>query len=488
MFSHSVDNFENTGSQEGHRTLVVHECLTVAHKLGKYHRWQRRVAPGDRDKEDWSAEVKPGPKDFRYKYSTALELLGTAQSPTFGHPRLLSRCYDNVYHQGQFIGRLTARGKPPTEDNTWDVYNREYAEVVARIKDALDLDHLSAREFPVPYNPIPCSLKNPDIILHPEEFAKRQNLPPPAPGRVKPARDYEVDGAVGLVDVSWTQKIPGIEEDAIDRDPRYNQYPYQEGDEADEEEDMDVEGPTVSDAGAPAPRVYSEARPRRPGAEYESGDGDSTPGVTPRSTHTDTDAATEFDTLRVGTPHPEHRHVALPSVELRDTCGTAPLTDPLAAFSQSVGQATARLVTAQMFGRFKDPVTAGMERPADVSDDAEKALRERIQQRRLAQAQPQRGREVAPTAGRGSIFQWLGGRPGSPAGEEKFQVRPEMTPRKIERGGNLAMVPMCPRSRPVAPNRDIKGEVHPGDATRLTPRRKRRTADRSVPQLAKTGR
>ena len=108
MFSHSVDNFENTGSQEGHRTLVVHECLTVAHKLGKYHRWQRRVAPEDRDKEDWSAEVKPGPKDFRYKYSSALDLLGTAQSPTFAHPRLLGRCYDNVYHQGRFIGILSA--------------------------------------------------------------------------------------------------------------------------------------------------------------------------------------------------------------------------------------------------------------------------------------------------------------------------------------------------------------------------------------------
>ena len=134
------------------------------------------------------------------------------------------------------------------------------------------------------------------------------------------------------------------------------------------------------------------------------------------------------------TPHPEHHHVILPSVELRDTCGTAPLTDPLAAFSQSVGQATARLVTAQMFGRFRDPVTTGMERPAEVSDDVEKAIWERIQQRRLAQAQPQRGWEVAPTTSHGSVFQRLGGRPGSPAGEEKFQVQPEMTPRKIERG------------------------------------------------------
>ena len=427
MFSHSIDNFENTGSQEGHRTLVVHECLTVAHKLGKYHRWQRRVAPEDRHKEDWNAEVKPGPKDFRYKYSTALQLLGTAQSPTFGHPRLLGRCYDNVYHQGRFIGKLTARGHPPTEENTKEVYNREYAEVCGRIQNSLDLDDLSAREFSVPYDPIPCSLKNPDIILHPEAFAKRRNLPPPAPGRQKPARDYEVDGAVALVDVSWSQRIPGIEEDDIDRDPRYNQYPYQEGDELDEEEDMDTVEPTATGTGALPPRPHAVGR--RPEAEYESGDGDGTPGDTPRSTHTDTDAATEFDTLRVGTPRPEHRHVALPDAGLRGPGGDAALTGPLAAFSQSVGEAAAKLVTTQMFGRFHDPATAGLPRPAAVSDEAEKALRERFHQRRLAQAQTQRSREAAST-GRGTVFQRLG----APVQEESFQVRPEMTPRKIERG------------------------------------------------------
>ena len=108
MFSHSVDNFENTGSQEGHRTLVIHECLTVAHKLGKFHRWQRNVPPEDWDKKDWKAEVKPGPKDFRYKYSIALEFLGMAHSPTFAHPWLLGRCYDNVYHQDRFTGKLPA--------------------------------------------------------------------------------------------------------------------------------------------------------------------------------------------------------------------------------------------------------------------------------------------------------------------------------------------------------------------------------------------
>ena len=127
--------------------------------------------------------------------------------------------------------------------------------MVARIKDLLDLDHLSNREFSVPYHPILCSLKNLDIILHPDEFAKRQSIPPPAPGRVRPAWDYNVDGIVGLVDVSWTQRIPGIVEDAIDKDPRYNQYLYQEGNEEDYKEDMDVEESAVLDAGASSSRV-----------------------------------------------------------------------------------------------------------------------------------------------------------------------------------------------------------------------------------------
>ena len=40
MFSHYVNHLECTGSLEGHRTLMVHECLVVAASLGRYHRWQ----------------------------------------------------------------------------------------------------------------------------------------------------------------------------------------------------------------------------------------------------------------------------------------------------------------------------------------------------------------------------------------------------------------------------------------------------------------
>ena len=51
MFSHYINHLENTGALEGHWTLMVHECLTVASALGHFHQWQRRVELGDRDKE-----------------------------------------------------------------------------------------------------------------------------------------------------------------------------------------------------------------------------------------------------------------------------------------------------------------------------------------------------------------------------------------------------------------------------------------------------
>ena len=138
--------------------------------------------------------------------------------------------------------------------------------------------------------------------------------------------------------------------------------------------------------------------------------------------------AANLDTLQVGTPHPEYHHMVPPSDEPRNVFGTVTQTDPeaVAAFMASVGQATAKLVSAQIFGQFKDTTTTGRERPAqsvDVTDDAEWALRERIRQRRLQKS-----------TRRESVFQRLGGRAGSPTGEGQFQVRPEMTPRKVERG------------------------------------------------------
>ena len=118
MFLHYINHLENTGALEGHWTLMVYKCLTVASAFGRFHCWQRWVKPEDHDKLDWEKVLVIGVGDFRHKYSPVLVLLGSAQHPTYVHLKLLGQCYDNIYHQGQLIGDLPAYGKPPTREQT----------------------------------------------------------------------------------------------------------------------------------------------------------------------------------------------------------------------------------------------------------------------------------------------------------------------------------------------------------------------------------
>ena len=96
--------------------------------LGRYHRWQHRVnlQKISGENADWN-KIPTIPKgDFRLKYSSALTLLGNAQNPAYAHPKLLGCSYDNVYYNGQLIGDLPARGKPPTVEQSKKVYTQEY--------------------------------------------------------------------------------------------------------------------------------------------------------------------------------------------------------------------------------------------------------------------------------------------------------------------------------------------------------------------------
>ena len=237
MFSHYINHIENTGSLEGHRMLMAHECLMVAVTLGRFHCWQRWVEPAGRDKPNWMKVPTISAGDFRYKYSPALDLLGNAQHLTYAHPKLLGQCFDNVYHQGQLIGDLLAQGKPPSKEQTQKIYNQEYEEVVARIENTLDLTD----ESPT-YPLVPTSLHNQEIVLHPRLFWEQWGLLELRPCCMPEPREYELDGARGLIDLSWFQWAPQMQPNDIDRDPRYSQYPYQEADEYEEdEEDMEVD-------------------------------------------------------------------------------------------------------------------------------------------------------------------------------------------------------------------------------------------------------
>ena len=196
MFSHYVHQLENSGSLEGHRTLMVHECLMVAAALGWYHWWQCQVSHQDRENSDWNKVPAVAKDDFRHIYSPVLTLLGSVQNPAYAHPKLLGHCYDNVYHNRWFIGDLLARRKLPTEEQTKKVYNQEYEEVVARIENTLNL----MDESPL-YSMIPTSLVNLDILLPHRLFQEHCGLPEILPGCNPDPREYEMEGARGLIDL-----------------------------------------------------------------------------------------------------------------------------------------------------------------------------------------------------------------------------------------------------------------------------------------------
>ena len=156
-----------------------------------------------------------GKDDFRHKYSPVLTLLGNAQNPAYAHPKLLGCCYDNIYHNGWFIGDLPARAKTPTEEQTKKIYNQEYEEVVARIEHMLNLMDESPS-----YSMIPTSLINPDIVLPHRLFWECHGFP------------------------EIPKNMPIFQLDDVDHDPQFNQYPYQEGDDYDYDDDgeeMEVE-------------------------------------------------------------------------------------------------------------------------------------------------------------------------------------------------------------------------------------------------------
>ena len=217
MFSHFVHQLENSGSIKGHQTLIVHECLQVAAALGHYHRWQcwANLQEVSSENADWNKIPTVTKGDFRFKYSSALTLLGNAQNPAYAHPKLLGCCYDNVYYNGRFMGDLPARGKLPTEEQSKKVYTQEYQEVVARIENSFDLTEESPS-----YSVAPTSLVNPDIVLPHRLFWECRGLPEIPPDQNPEPREYEMDGAWGLVDLDWSQGMPIFQLDDIDRDPQ----------------------------------------------------------------------------------------------------------------------------------------------------------------------------------------------------------------------------------------------------------------------------
>ena len=236
-------------------------------------------------------------------------------------------------------------------------------------------------------------------------------------------QDFEFDGVWGLVDMSWSQQIPQIQPDDIDKDPKYNQYPYQEVDEyGDEEEEMEVDDQALGNAGGAcmAAPTGTQCSYRRPEATYTTMT-DQTPG-SPRSIHTDTEVAIEMGSLTVSSSRPEARKVVPRAVLSQEPERT--LSTPDLVSSLTKGMAAAATEILEKFAHLP---------PVDDATDA--ALWECFQQWRAAVSQP------APTStavtGRTSALDRLGHHRQSPQKEDQWQPRLEMTPWKIERGQQL---------------------------------------------------
>ena len=168
------------------------------------------------------------------------------------------------------------------------MYTQEYQEVVTWIENSIDL-----MEESLSYPVVPTSLVNPDIVLPHNLFL-----------------EYEMDGARGLKDLDWSQCTPIFHPDDIDRDPRFTQYPFQEGDDLDDDdEEMEVENRPSGGAGdaSMAPPTNTRCFYQRLPATY-SFESAQTPGL-PWSTHTDMDTAMEMGGLSVAPRGPDQHHV-----------------------------------------------------------------------------------------------------------------------------------------------------------------------------------
>ena len=226
------------------------------------------------------------------------------------------------------------------------------------------------------YSMVPTSLVNPDIVLPHHEFQKHCGLPELPQGRGPEQREYTMDGARGLVDLDWSQQNPIFHPDDIDRDPRFNQYPYPDDDlDYDDEEEMETDYQNAPQGGAGDTHVATPASARhccyRPLATYSMQTSQGQTSVMPQSTHTDTDTAMEMCGLSMTPRGPDTRRVPP-----RAKAPTAPESMSTPELAAMVAPGVSAAAT-QILERYARPPNEAERPPVDQVADA--ALRERLQ-------------------------------------------------------------------------------------------------------------
>ena len=239
-----------------------------------------------------------------------------------------------------------------------------------------------------------------------------------------------MDGVRGLIDLDWSQRMPIFHPDDIDRDPRFTQYPFQEGDDLDDYWQGGDGGwePAVGHGAGDtsmAPPTSTRRTYQCLPATY-SFESAQTLG-SPWSTHTDTDTTMEMGGLSVAPGGPDLRHItpraSIPPVTQRT------MSTPNLAATVARGVAAA---TTEILERFTQPlqVNEADHPPVDLAANA--TIWECFQ--RCLAATPQTTPTGQAATGRTSAFDRLGHRTPTFQEESKWAPHPEMTPHKIDRG------------------------------------------------------
>ena len=227
-----------------------------------------------------------------------------------------------------------------------------------------------------------------------------------------------MDGAWGLVDLDWSQHMPIFHPDDIDHDPRFSQYPFQEGDdyEDNDEEDMKVERQLPGGAGdaSMAPPTNTRCTYQRLPATY-SFESAQTLG-SPWSTHTDTDTAMEMGGLSMVSGGPDLHHITpragVPPV------AQGPMSIPDLAASVARGVAAAAMQILERFTR--PPQVNEADRPlVDLAANA--AIQECLQ--RCLAATPWPTSTGQATSDQTSAFDRLGHQ--TPAPQKRKPMGPQ---------------------------------------------------------------
>ena len=230
--------------------------------------------------------------------------------------------------------------------------------------------------------------------------------------------------------------------DDIDHDPRFSQYPFQEGDdyEDDDEEDMEVESwlsGGASDASM-APLTNTQRTYQHLPATY-SYESAQTPG-SPWSTHTDTDTTMEIGGLSMAPRGPDLRRVTPRAGVPLATQGVMSTPDLAASVAHGVAAAA-----MQILERFTWPPQVNEADHPLVDQVADAAIQEHFQ--RCLVTTPHPTSTGQGTSGRTSAFDRLGPRALAPQEEDQWVPRPEMTLRKVDNGQQAKQRTGIPTSR-----------------------------------------